>query len=63
MITRRYVILTDKGIYAYTGNDKDSECTMDLMLSECSDLREATEDNMYCIVNTYITSSIAFHEQ
>lgn len=48
----RYVVLTDKYILTYIGNNFDSECTMDLLLSECFGPKLiSTKDNLtFCFV-------------
>lgn len=36
---KRFIVLTNIHIFAYTSSTKDAECTMHLSLKECSDVR------------------------
>ena len=48
----RYVVLTDKYLLTYVENNLNSECTMDLELSECFGPKYITiEDNLtFCFI-------------
>ena len=48
---RRFIVLTNKNIFAFTNDDKDSDCTMTLILKACNKIQtsddEAKKENSF----------------
>lgn len=49
----RFFILNEKYLFAFTGVEKDADCTMVMLLENCTDIRvcdsEIKKENSFCI--------------
>ena len=49
----RFFILNEKYLFAFTGVEKDADCTMTMLLENCDEIRtcdaEIKKDNSFCI--------------
>jgi hypothetical protein len=48
----RFIVLTNKNIFAFTSSEKNADCTMNLILQTCGKVRICDEDvkKDYCFV-------------
>ena len=55
----RFCVLTDKPLFAFTGIEKDADCTMTLLLDNCKDVNNTDQDlgkeNTFSINATNLT--------
>ena len=48
----RFIVLTNKNLYAFTSDDKDADCTMNVVLKNCG--RVETSDDTLNKQNTFV---------
>ena len=52
LMKRRFIILTNKNLFAYTSDDKSADCTMNLDVSDCKNINNS--DKEISKVNTFV---------